>query len=150
MGKCRFRPTYKVTKTDRIAPSEIEFKKFRPLILSPCKLEALYLLLKVRQASRKLNKEYQPVNRILLAYRPALSPEVCREKLIGHPLSCQREALGQTGATSSSSPGWPRHLSRELALQPAPRPCAPTGFPQTQPTLAHKGRQHDESISHCR
>jgi hypothetical protein len=34
------------------------------------------LLLKVRQASRKLNKEYQTVNRILRTHRPAISPVV--------------------------------------------------------------------------
>jgi hypothetical protein len=80
MGRCRFRPTYKVTKTDRIAPSEIEIKKHRSLILSPCRLEALSLLLKVRQASRKLNKESHPVNRILRARRPLISPRVPGEK----------------------------------------------------------------------
>jgi hypothetical protein len=56
--------------------TEIEIKKRGALILSPCRLEALSLLLKVRQASRKLNKEYQPVNRILRTRQPAISPAV--------------------------------------------------------------------------
>ena len=89
MGRCRFRPTYKVTKTDRIAPSEIEIKKHRSLILSPCRLEALSLLLKVRQASRKLNKESHPVNRILRARRPVISRwvrgEKPRQQAVFHP-----------------------------------------------------------------
>jgi hypothetical protein len=92
MGSRRSRPTYKVTMTGRPSSPEIEVKKHSQPIFSPIRLDAVSLLLKVRQASPKLNKESNPVNRILRALLKVVSsgktrpskgpgPDECRHSL---------------------------------------------------------------------
>jgi hypothetical protein len=147
MGRCRFRPTYTLTKTDRIAPSDIEIKKHRPLILSPCRLEALSLLHKVRQASRKLNKESHPVNMILRsASASALAHARPPKRRTVNPLASSLIGPRITRTMPFSFPGSPRRRALESPIRPAPLPGVRAARRDLEPLLAHKVRRPGESI----
>src|ERR1700756_3877026 len=154
MGSRRSRPTYKVTMTGRPSSPEIEVKKHSQPIFSPIRLDAVSLLLKVRQASPKLNKESNPVNRILRALlkvvssgktRPSKgpSPDECRHSLRISQGDVRKRELASTFLHQPAA----ADRCQVIHFPPSPHPGAFDGLPPRHPAVPHTARLPSGLIS---